>query len=262
MPLTHRLGASTHSLGSLFQCLPTLLAMKYFLTSNLNLPWHSFEPFPHKMSLDNLYPSPLQGAVESHEVTSQPSFLQTRQTQSPQPLLTGHSFQPFHHLQCPSLDAFKYLSVTLLESTTKMRVCVLVLTEVAVVHDHSAHSACLLKLYSCFALPCSNQVARQHWLDPKALVTQHSTQSSPSQLFSVLHYLYFSGYICTPLLLLLVILVCLSLAHTHLVDLKFYFYIKSMGKLLDYIHCMSLQTVYLMGSCLPWFQLPVTKKIF
>ena len=43
---TDRLGESTASLGSLFQCLTTLLVKKCFLTSSLNLPWRSFEPFP------------------------------------------------------------------------------------------------------------------------------------------------------------------------------------------------------------------------
>lgn len=137
----------------------------------------------------------------------------------------------------------------------------LVLKEIAEngVHDHSAHSACLLRLYPCFALPCSNQTARQHWLDPKALVTQHSTQSSLSLLFSVLHCLYFSGYICTPFLLL-VILVCLSLTHTHLVDLKFYFYIKCMGKLLDYIRCLGVQTSLFHGQLLSMVSTASNKK--
>lgn len=93
VPLTQRLGASTHSLGSLFQCLPTLLVKQYFLMSNL--PWHSFEPFPHITSLDALCPSPPQGAVQSHEVTSQQTFLQTGQTQSPQPSTQDIPSSPF-----------------------------------------------------------------------------------------------------------------------------------------------------------------------
>ncbi|KAK4823085.1 hypothetical protein QYF61_025707 [Mycteria americana] len=61
---TDGLGASTTSLGSLLQCLTTLLVKKCFLTSSLNLPWHSFEPFPHVLSLDtrekrSAPPSPL-----------------------------------------------------------------------------------------------------------------------------------------------------------------------------------------------------------
>lgn len=98
----------------------------------------------------------------------------------------------------------------------KLGSCESVQTEVVEdgVHDRSAHSACLLRLYLCFPLPCSNQAARQHLLDPKTFVSQHSTQSSPSQLFSVLYYLYFSGYICTPLLLLLGHF-GLHVSHTH-----------------------------------------------
>lgn len=39
-------GDSTTPLGSLFQSLTTLSVKKFFLTSNLNLPWHSLKPFP------------------------------------------------------------------------------------------------------------------------------------------------------------------------------------------------------------------------
>ena len=42
--------------------------------------------------------SPPQEAIESNEVTPQPPFLQTRQTQSPSPHIIGHAFQPFHQL--------------------------------------------------------------------------------------------------------------------------------------------------------------------
>lgn len=38
---------------------------------------------------------PPQEVVEINEVASQPSSPQTGQTKSPQPLLTGHAFQPF-----------------------------------------------------------------------------------------------------------------------------------------------------------------------
>jgi len=42
---TSRIGDSTTSLGSPFQCLTTLSEKYYFLTSSLNLPWHSLKPF-------------------------------------------------------------------------------------------------------------------------------------------------------------------------------------------------------------------------
>jgi len=42
---TPRDDASTHSLGSLFQCLTTLSVNKFFLISNLNLPWHNWRLF-------------------------------------------------------------------------------------------------------------------------------------------------------------------------------------------------------------------------
>ena len=57
----------------------------------------------------SLSTSPPQEAVESNEVAPQPPFLQTRQIQNPQPLLTVHAFQLFHQLNCPPLDVFEYL---------------------------------------------------------------------------------------------------------------------------------------------------------
>jgi len=63
MPL-NRLGASTTSLGSLFQGLTTLSVKKCFLVSRVILPWHSFQPLPHVPSLgtgekSSAPPSPL-----------------------------------------------------------------------------------------------------------------------------------------------------------------------------------------------------------
>ena len=39
------------SQGSLFQCLTTLTVKKFFLMSSPNLPWSSFVPFSHILSL-------------------------------------------------------------------------------------------------------------------------------------------------------------------------------------------------------------------
>ncbi|KAK4824310.1 hypothetical protein QYF61_013055 [Mycteria americana] len=66
---TSRDGDSTTSLGSLFQCLRTLSVV-----------------------------------VESDKVSPQPPFLQAKQPQFPQPLLTGLVLQTLHQLCCPSLD--------------------------------------------------------------------------------------------------------------------------------------------------------------
>jgi len=59
---TAREGAATASLGSLGQCLTTLMVKNFFLISNLNLPSFSLEPFPLVLSLHTLVksPSPLQ----------------------------------------------------------------------------------------------------------------------------------------------------------------------------------------------------------
>jgi len=45
-------GASTTSLGNLFQCLTTLTVEDFFLMSNLNLPFLPLKPFPLILSPD------------------------------------------------------------------------------------------------------------------------------------------------------------------------------------------------------------------
>ena len=47
-------GASTISLGNLFQCVTTLCVKKFLLISNLNLPCLSLKPFPLVLSLSAL----------------------------------------------------------------------------------------------------------------------------------------------------------------------------------------------------------------
>ena len=77
---------TTTSLGSLFQCLTTLLEKMYFLTSNLNLPWQ-FEAIPsspiasyvgEKADL-HLLTASLQVVVESDKVTPEPPLLWAEQ---------------------------------------------------------------------------------------------------------------------------------------------------------------------------------------
>jgi len=53
-----REGAATASLGSLCQCLTTLMGKNFFLISHLNLPSFSLEPFPLVLSLHTLVKSP------------------------------------------------------------------------------------------------------------------------------------------------------------------------------------------------------------
>ena len=87
---THRLntsrdGDSTTSLGSLFQCLTTLL-VKFFLLSNLNLPWCNLRPFPLVLSTcylreetnSHLATTFFQVVVESDKVSPQSPLLQAK----------------------------------------------------------------------------------------------------------------------------------------------------------------------------------------
>ena len=88
---TSRNGDSTISLGSLFQYFTTLSEKKFFLISNLNLPWHNLRLFSLILSLltrrwsrpppcHNLLP----GSCESYKVPPEPPLLQTKQSYIPQ----------------------------------------------------------------------------------------------------------------------------------------------------------------------------------
>ena len=84
----------------------TSLSEKYFLASTLNLFWSNLRPFPlvlllsYKGEEDNLHLTTTfpQAVVDSNNVTPEPPFLQTGQSQLSQPLLirlmlqTPHSF--------------------------------------------------------------------------------------------------------------------------------------------------------------------------
>jgi len=69
-------------------------------------------------------------AVESNEDAPQTLFLQMRQAQSPQPLLTGHFFQPFYflfpapqRLSARSMGCVEQLALSLLCSQVNGEVC-------------------------------------------------------------------------------------------------------------------------------------------
>ena len=97
-------------LGSLFQCFTTLSGKKFFLISNLNLPWCNLRPFPLILS-NNLVSSPkttawfcilpfLLGA------DGKPSVLQfalslVSPAQSPEPYLNQKTLAPHPRLSQP-----------------------------------------------------------------------------------------------------------------------------------------------------------------
>ncbi|KAK4810503.1 hypothetical protein QYF61_004283 [Mycteria americana] len=92
-------GDSTTSLGSLFQCLTTLSVKKFFLISNLNLPWHNLRPFPLILSLVTWEKRPTPTSL-------QPPFRLLLQT--------------LHQLCCPSLDMLQHLNVSLVVRGPKL----------------------------------------------------------------------------------------------------------------------------------------------
>ncbi|KAK4822882.1 hypothetical protein QYF61_021101 [Mycteria americana] len=61
-----------------------------------------------------------QVVVESNKVSPQPPFLQAKQPQFPQPLLTGLVLQTLHQLRCPSLDMLQHLNVLLVVRGPKL----------------------------------------------------------------------------------------------------------------------------------------------
>ena len=93
-----REGASTTSLGNLFQCLTTLTVQNFFLISSLNLPSSSLKLVPLVLLLHALIKSPssafLWAPFRYWKVPSEPSFLQAEGSPSSQPVLRGEVLQP------------------------------------------------------------------------------------------------------------------------------------------------------------------------
>ncbi|KAK4814100.1 hypothetical protein QYF61_008195 [Mycteria americana] len=102
-------GASTTSLGNLFQCLTTLMVKNLFLKSSLNLPSLSLKPLLLVLSQQAL-PKILEGCSK---VSPQPSLLQAEQPQLSQPVLVGEVLQPLDHFHGPPLDLLQQLHVLL-----------------------------------------------------------------------------------------------------------------------------------------------------
>ena len=87
-------GASTASLGNLFQCVTTLCEKSFLLISNLNLPCLSLKPFPLILSLFTV--------INSHS----PSFL----------------YVPFKYWRAIRDSTEQVITLTVLDVWTKMSV--------------------------------------------------------------------------------------------------------------------------------------------
>ena len=87
-------GASTASLGNLFQCLTNTTVKNFFLISSLNLPSFSLKPLPLVLSLPALIRSPSPAFLWAPPGTGRPleglpaaSLLHAEELQPPQPVL-------------------------------------------------------------------------------------------------------------------------------------------------------------------------------
>ena len=81
-------GASTASLGNLFQCVTTLWVKNFLLICILNLLCLSLKPFPL------LFICSLQVLEGHNEVSLDPSLLQAKQAQFPQHFFIDEMLQP------------------------------------------------------------------------------------------------------------------------------------------------------------------------
>jgi len=104
-------GALTASLGSLCQCLTILWVKNFFPTSNLNFSYFSLKPFSLVLSLSNHVKSSLQVLGCFNEFSSEPSLLQAKQAQLPQPFFTGEMLLTPDHLPGPPLDQLQQLHI-------------------------------------------------------------------------------------------------------------------------------------------------------
>ena len=119
---TSRHGDSTTSQNSLFQCLTTLSVKKFFLISNLNLPWCNLRPLPLVLSLVTWVKRPAPASLQapfSNKVSPQPPLLQTKQPRFLQPLLIRLVLQIPHQPHCSSLDTLQQLNVLLVVRKSK-----------------------------------------------------------------------------------------------------------------------------------------------
>ncbi|KAK4827249.1 hypothetical protein QYF61_015696 [Mycteria americana] len=116
---TSREGDSTTSLGSLVQCLITL-TYKPPLAQLEAISSRPIARFLGEETDTHLATASFQGVVESNKVSPQPPFLQAKQPQFPQPLLTGLVLQTLHQLRCPSLDTLQPLNVSLVVRGPKL----------------------------------------------------------------------------------------------------------------------------------------------
>ena len=98
---------------SLFQCLTTP-SKKFLLISNLSLSWCNLRPFslfvlllPGRRGWSLPHHHFLSGIVASDKVSREPPFLQTEQSQFPQPLPLRHVFQTPHQF-CSSMSVLQW----------------------------------------------------------------------------------------------------------------------------------------------------------
>jgi len=93
-------GASTTSLGNLFQCFTTLVGKNFFLISSLNLPSLSHVTTGLAKKIVPIFPiGPIQVLKGYSKVSSRPSLLQAEQLHFSHPVLVGEVLQPSDHFR-------------------------------------------------------------------------------------------------------------------------------------------------------------------
>ena len=124
---TSRSSDSTTSMGSLFHYLTALPENNFFLISNLNIPWQNLRLLPLALTLVNWEKRPTLTCttsslvtVESDKVSPEPSLLQPRQSQLPEPFLLRLVLQTLRQLHCPSLDMLRCFNVFLVVRGPKL----------------------------------------------------------------------------------------------------------------------------------------------
>jgi len=136
---TYRVSDYTTSLDRPFQLLMTLSENNFFLTFNLNLPWHNSRLFPlvlllvmwDKRPTLHLFTTSCQVFAANGKGSPEPPLLQTEQAQFPKQLLIRLVLQTPHQLHCCSLDMLQGLSVfrVVREPFQCSKTCILKLSE-------------------------------------------------------------------------------------------------------------------------------------
>jgi len=160
---------STTSLGSLSQCLTTLSVKKFFLISNLNLPWCNLRPLPLSCYLEK--------ETDSHLPTTSSFWVVVESNNVSLSLLFSRLNNPSSHIQLAS-DHQSSLSRSLCRDFLP--------SSRSTLPPYLVLSANLLKVQKIRFVQITNKDVKKNW--PQYWALGKSTCDQPPTGFNSIHY--------------------------------------------------------------------------